>query len=408
MGDQTFFANMNFKKILYAPSLISLLVIAAPDLTAQETNSAPPSPTAAVATNAPPDGSAGTNAPTAPATTNAPQASIPALRSGNFDWVQFKNGEWLKGEIKELQDTTFNFKSDELDTLKLDWKDIAGLYSPRQNTILFEDDRSVQGTIRVEGGQVVVVTADGEQTTYAREQLRSIIPGEQTEMNFWSGRLSLGANLRRGNQNQDDFSMYFSLQRRSPGTRGKLDYNGAYGTVEDVKTVDNQRLLLTYDIYVSKALYVRPLSLELYRDEFQNIDYRVKPSAGLGYDLIDRGSLEWSVNGGVGYEYTRYYTVPVGAEESEGTLALLAGTDLYWEATGWLEMGLKYNLTLPTPETQNFNHHAEAYLYIDTWYDLDFEVRLIWDYVNNPVTQADGTTPRKDDFRITLGLGWDF
>ena len=44
--------------------------------------------------------------------------------SCDFDWVQFKNGEWLKGEIKDLQDDSFTFDSDEMDELSLDFDDV--------------------------------------------------------------------------------------------------------------------------------------------------------------------------------------------------------------------------------------------------------------------------------------------
>lgn len=51
----------------------------------------------------------------------------PQPGTGDFDWIQFKNGEWLKGEIEELQDEDFSFESDELDTLQIDWKDDQAL-----------------------------------------------------------------------------------------------------------------------------------------------------------------------------------------------------------------------------------------------------------------------------------------
>ncbi len=54
----------------------------------------------------------------------APESEAPEPLSGDFDWVQFKNGEWLKGEIKDLQDDSFTFDSDEMDELSLDFDDV--------------------------------------------------------------------------------------------------------------------------------------------------------------------------------------------------------------------------------------------------------------------------------------------
>jgi len=333
--------------------------------------------------------------------------TAPALRSGDFDWVQFKNGEWLKGEIKDLQDKNFVFESDQLETLQLDWDDVQALYSTRTNTLLFKDKTSVEGKIRIEGNRVIVTSPAGEQS-YRRADLRSIIPGKQTEWNYWSGKLTLGTTFRRGNVNQTDISAFFRLQRRTPAARSRLDYNGVYGEVEGEETANNNRALLTHDIYLTRRLYARALSFEVYNDKFQNIAYRLTPGAGLGYDIIDRSGLEWSVNAGAGYQYTAYRDVAPGDPRSTGTAAFLAGTELDWEATSWFELIFIYNITLPAPQTQNYSHHLEAGVSFDLWGDLDFDVKMIWDRINSPVTGSDGKTPTPNDVRLFLGLGWEF
>jgi len=336
----------------------------------------------------------------------APTNAAPVPRSDDFDWLQFKNGEWLKGEIKDLQDKSLSFESDQLDTMQLDWDDVQALYSSKRNTLLFKDKTSAEGTIRIEGDQVFVKTAAGEQS-YARDNLRSIIPGRQTEWNYWSAKLSLGATVRRGNVNQSDVSAFLRIERRSPANRSRLDYNGVYGSVDGEETANNHRALLTHDVYLTPRLYVRPLSFEFYRDKFQNIEYRLTPAAGLGYDIIDRSGLEWSVNAGAGYQHTEFWEVAPGEPGSDGTAAFLAGTDFEWEATSKIDVGFLYHITVAAPETQNFNHHAEAYVSFDLWNDLDFDVRLTWDRVNNPIPGADGTTPKPDDVRLFVGLGWE-
>ncbi|MCP5517177.1 MAG: DUF481 domain-containing protein [Verrucomicrobiales bacterium] len=336
-----------------------------------------------------------------------PPPSAPMPRTDGFDWMQFKNGEWLKGDIKELQDRSFTFESDELDTLQLDWEDINALYSPGLNTLMFQDRSSAEGSLRIEGDRVIVTTAAGEQT-YSRTALRTIIPGRRTEWNYWSGKLSLGATVRRGNVNQTDISGFFRIQRRSPATRLRLDYNGVYGEVDRAATANNHRALLIADVYLTPQLYLRPLSFELYRDKFQNIDHRLTPAAGVGYYVLDRSGLEWSVFGGAGYQYTTFWEVMPGEDAHEGTAAVIGGSEFEWEATSKIDVGMRYNLTLPVPETETYNHHVEAYVSFDLWKDLDFDVRLTWDRINAPATGSDGSEPKPDDVRLYVGLGWEF
>jgi hypothetical protein len=40
-----------------------------------------------------------------------------------------------------------------------------------------------------------------------------------------------------------------------------------------------------------------------------NVNSRKTPGAGLGYEIIDRGRMEWTVGGGGGYQYSEFDAV---------------------------------------------------------------------------------------------------
>ena len=42
-----------------------------------------------------------------------------------LDWIRMSSGEWLAGEILVLRDDDFEFDSEDLDGLTLDWRDIV-------------------------------------------------------------------------------------------------------------------------------------------------------------------------------------------------------------------------------------------------------------------------------------------
>ena len=52
----------------------------------------------------------------------------------SFDWIKLTSGEWLKGEIKGKRDLDFEFDSDELGLLILDWGDIAEISFDKADT----------------------------------------------------------------------------------------------------------------------------------------------------------------------------------------------------------------------------------------------------------------------------------
>jgi len=329
----------------------------------------------------------------------------PLPRSGEYDWIQFKNGEWLKGDIEDLQDDRLVFDSDELNTLELDLDDIHALYSSGPVLCLFTDRASVRGRLSIEGDRVVVESAYG-QTIRVRSDLRSIVPA-QTERDYWSLRWSTGMTLRSGNTDQSDLASFLMVQRRSPMARTRFELNTSYGVSEGEEVTNNQRASLRHDMFLTRKIYV-PSSLQYYRDKIQNIASSVTPGVGIGYDILDQHDIEWSVDVGAGYQYTRYDEVSVGEDMTTSGASFLAGTRLSWELTQTLDFDLQYNSTTGLSEYVNTDHHALAQLSFDVWRDLDFDVSLAWDRVGNPQKRRDGTVPKADDFRLYVGIGFDF
>jgi hypothetical protein len=332
--------------------------------------------------------------------------SLPPMpRSGDFDWIQLKNGEWLKGDIEDLQDDRLVFDSDELNTLELDMEDIYALYSSGEVLCLFSDRDSVLGRLRVEGDRVSVDTDNGQRVG-VRSDLRSIVPA-QTEEDYWSLRWSSGLTLRTGNTEQTDVASFLRVQRRSPMARTRLEVNASYGESEGEEITDNQRASLRHDVFLTPRFYV-PSGLQYYRDKIQNIASSYTPGIGIGYEMLDRHDIEWGVDVGAGYQYTRYDEVSQGEDLTVEGVNLLAGTRLSWELTKKLDFDLQYNAMIGLSEYASTDHHALAQLSYDVWKDLDFDVSLTWDRVGGPQERSDGTTPKTDDFRLYMGIGIDF
>jgi hypothetical protein len=331
----------------------------------------------------------------------------PKPGTGDFDWVQLKNGEWLKGKIKDLQDESFSFESDKLDTLQLQWKDTHAIYSSKEHTCVFQDNTDILGTVQVVGNRVTVRTVEGEKH-YDRKDLRSIIPGGHTELDYWSLKYTLGSTVRQGNTDQSDVSSFLSIQRRSPEARSRFELRAIVGSVEGQETVNNQIASFYHDIFLSPRVYLTAPSVQYYADKFQNIDYRITPGAGLGYELIDRGDMEWTIGGGAGYQYTRFQEVEFGKESSAGGLAILGATDFTWEITEKIDIEMKYNTTIGLDENLGTNQHVMATLSFGVWKDFDFDVSLTWDRVGDTQRTSDGGEPNPDDVGIYVGIGVEF
>jgi len=207
----------------------------------------------------------------------------------DFDWIQLKSGEWLRGRIKAMQERELEFDSEELNNLTFDWKDIRQLRSPRTLDALFIDGKKLSGPVTVTPTEISVGGPTPQ--VQPREQLQSLTPGGKREWNYWSGKLSVGLTLRSGNTESVDFSAQAHLERRTPATRLSLDYIGNVSSVDGVKSTDNNRVNSEFDLWLSRRFYLVLPFAEYYKDPFQNLNHRITGGVGVGYDLIDRPNL---------------------------------------------------------------------------------------------------------------------
>ncbi|MCU0787338.1 MAG: DUF481 domain-containing protein [Verrucomicrobia bacterium] len=337
---------------------------------------------------------------------------IPPPGDDKWDWVQLKSGEWLKGEIKSLQADKLTFDSDELDLLEFKWKDVHKLISPHMNTVMIDDGEKREqalGSLWITQDKVIV---EGEDTvSYPRKDLFGVIPGVPREINYWSGKLSLGLTLRGGNTEQVEYNARFNLTRRTPATALTLDYLGNFSQTDGVESANNHRTTLNFDVFLSRYLFLRVPFVEYYRDPFQNIANRLTAGAGVGYDLYNRFNspvVEWNVTAGPAYQQTWYDSVEAGQAPTEGGAAIVLGTRFNWDITKRIEFTMDYKGQLSASEANSTTHHTELIWELEITRVLDLDVSFIWDYIADPKPDSDGVVPQNSDYRLVLALGVDF
>ncbi|HWW00189.1 MAG TPA: hypothetical protein VNZ64_10880, partial [Candidatus Acidoferrum sp.] len=140
----------------------------------------------------------------------------PAVGHDGADWIQLRSGEWLRGHLKYVQDRKVEFDSDELKDLSLDLKNVRQIYSAKPLFMKFEGRDPIYGTVVISNDVVQVLGP--EQVSLLRDQLTGITPGGTKEINFWSGKASIGLNFQSGNSRQATYSASAELARRTPAT----------------------------------------------------------------------------------------------------------------------------------------------------------------------------------------------
>ena len=324
----------------------------------------------------------------------------------SFDWIQLKSGEWLKGQLKAVQERQLEFDSEELKNLIFDWKDIRQVRSPRTVDALFVDGMKISGPVAVTPEQVAV--GGTAPRVLPRDQLQSLTPGGSKERNYWSGKASLGLTLRQGNTKSVDYNAQAHLQRRTPETRLSLDYIGNVSSMNGDENANNHRVNSEFDLWLSRRFYLVVPSVEYYKDPFQNLAHRVTAGGGVGYDLIDRPTLEWNITTGPAYQYAWFESAEPGEPIQKGTAALTFGSRFKWDITHRIKWLLEYRGQFTSREVGETTYHGVSTLSLELTKRFDLDVSFIWDRITQPKIGADLIQPKPDDFRLVVGLGVDF
>jgi putative salt-induced outer membrane protein YdiY len=324
------------------------------------------------------------------------------------DWVQLTSGEWLRGDVKNLVDESFVFDSEELDELTFDWEDIKEIRSPRVLTYYFQDIGTFVGTA-VMKDSVVSIRIGEDVRNFPRSQLLSIIEGEPTELNFWSGKVQAGFVVRSGNTDQADLNTLLFLRRQTTRTRLDFNYKGNFGTVDSVQTINNHDGTARFNLLIASGFFVTPGSANLYADKFQNIALRTTVGAGLGYFITRKKKIEWNVKLTGGYQSTRYVSVEEGEDDRQSGGVVIPATSLDIDLTGSLELAAEYSATIDLTGSKNNFQHASLLFTLDAFGDiLEVSLSFNWDHTGSPQPAADGTVPKSDDYRSAFGIGIDF
>jgi hypothetical protein len=327
----------------------------------------------------------------------------PEPSTQEWDWVRLDSGEWLKGDLLRLFRDEVDFDSDEFDELRFDWDKVRYFRLPRPHGFRLEGRRLVRGSAEMRDDVIRVKTLEGELQEFPRGELIGIVQGDGSELDRWSANFGVSLSARRGNTDQSDLYGSADLVRETEFARWQTEYRGTFSEVEGGRTANNHRVTSGYDHQISRHFFLRIPGFEFYSDEFQNIEYRLTPSVGVGYDLVDSADVEWTVVTGAAAQYTEFED-----GNADTDYAQLFETRIEIDLPRDVEFDNSYRLQLIATDLDKTNHHSESVLSFEVWDPVDFDVKFIWDRIENPQRDNDGKRPKRDDFRLTMGLSLDF
>lgn len=125
-----------------------------------------------------------------------PHPPLPSeITNDGTDWLRLTSGEWLRGEMKAMYNEKLEFKSDKLGLQLIKWSDVHALVTSTAVRVRLRGGEHLAGKLRIDPHTLSLDTGE----MIPRADVVTLMSGRPNWRDYWSARLSLGANWRAGN-----------------------------------------------------------------------------------------------------------------------------------------------------------------------------------------------------------------
>lgn len=299
-----------------------------------------------------------------------------------------------------MADGKMVFDSKVAGSVTLKMTDIQTFSTDKKINLLMKDGKklSTEMTVAKQAGHAIPVADKG--TSIDLAQISKINPPEVK----WTGDVTAGATLVRGNTESDTYALAFKTSRRSDFDR--ISLSGQYlfaeqhdfSTKDDDTTEDNWFLKGQYDYFFAKKHYAYG-ALKYEKDRIQDLDKRFTPGAGYGYQWIESADMNFKIELGASWIYERY-------TEPRETRTYQAGRVAYgFDKALTKSLKAYHNLEyIPSFEDINYylvNADVGLQAQLTSAWALDMKVQS--EYNSKPADDKE-----KLDTRYIIGLTWKF
>lgn len=317
------------------------------------------------------------------------------------DEVIFKSGDRLTGTVKSVAEDKMTFKSAVAGTVTLKMADIKTFSTDTPVDLALTDGKVSKQMIAAGADGQVTVSADAAQPK--RVALTDILK-ISTEKPKWTGAVVAGAVLSRGNTESSSASVGADAMLRTERTRTTLGAGYNYANQRDNDTRKNSTSADEwfakgkYDYFIYDKTYFYG-NIKYEQDRIADLDRRVAPGTGMGYQWVEKPDFNFFTEGGFSYVNEKY-------SNPEETRSYAAAR-------------LAYHLD------KTFNSHVKGFHNLEFIPDLEDRQAFLVDtdvglrtaitermFVEAKARMAYNAQPadnrEKKDLRYTLGVGWTF
>ncbi|MEI7903491.1 MAG: DUF481 domain-containing protein [bacterium] len=325
-----------------------------------------------------------------------------AIATAFGDEVLFKSGDRLTGTVDSVIGGKMTFTSKAAGKLTLNMADIKTFSTESPIEIVQTEGPVIMEKVTAAGeGQVAVQPGSGAQPQMiALSNVAKINP----EKPHWIGAIVAGATLARGNTESSTASVGADATRRTDKDRTSFGAGYYYANQRDNNTRENSTsadswfLKGKYDYFFSEKFFGYG-NIRYEKDRIANLDMRLTPGVGFGYQWVEKPDLNFNTEGGLTYVH-EVYTDPDDTRD-------------------YMAARLAYHLDKTLNDHVKGFHNLEIIPNIEDIHavlvDTDVGLRAAMTermFLEAKAQLAYNSQPSEDrekkDLRYTLGIGWAF
>jgi len=328
-------------------------------------------------------------------------AVVSILAAATFvraDQVVLKNGDVITGTVGQITSDAMTFTSPVLGALTIKLSDIRSYKTDKAATVRLKSGQTFSSPIR-QGDATQIVTADNRTTPLL--VVKSINPPAQA----WTGAVVVNGAINRGNTNTATAGVSANAVLRRDDVihndRFSLsgDYN--YGDTgrggDKTTTTDNADAAGEYNVFFDPKLYAYA-ELGYNHDRIAQLNERLTPGVGVGYQWIERPTLNFTTEAGANYVYEDFQG---GGVDQKEDFRLSYHVDAKLNAKVSVFNDAEYLAAFTDPS--DYLLSADVGIRADLLKNFFAQFKVVYKRNDRPASGA-----LKDDLAFLLGVGWLF
>jgi len=216
----------------------------------------------------------------------------------------------------------------------------------------------------------------------------------------WSGDMSLGFAMTRGNSETLSVTLSFGLKKKFSD---KLEWLNSgfylYNQEKNKKSAESMGFTTRLNWLNSKRFYSY-YEFQVLRDIFKAYNYRLIPGAGLGYKLVELKSFGFTLYGGLTQVITNYRST----SGNESFTGVKVGDQLTWKITATTELNQMAEFISSLSKMEEFFIRFEVGLAAA----ISKKWALSFSFVNTYDSKPPKDEIKKNDAVLIAGINYKF